>query len=708
MSLFCTKLNNRVKLAKSASLLDAHESLVSLYRSLLKNYDKDLRPSLRHDLPVDVSFTFSLTHIIDVDERNQILTTNAWIHQTWRDYNLIWDPRLFDGITTVHIPFELLWRPDVILYNNAASEYTKSVMSTDIIVSYDGNVSWTMAGIFKSSCGLDVRYYPFDFQNCVLKFASWAYDGTKLILDCHPILGISPTTWKVRNGICTSSSEIFAKIMCFIVFLRFRAQRDSVIYSCCPEPYPFIDVQITIQRRPMFFVFNLILPCVMISGIALLGFYMPSDSGEKVTLGITALLSTTVFLMLVAEGMPPTSEALPLIGIYYGVTIFIVSLTTGMTVFTLNVHHHGQHGKPVPELVQRLAFDYAARLMFIKIEQYHSINDHVEYFYSHSSTNVSRSMSAATVTGHFTELFGGTGDLMATNQLRVCTPTRRGVSSDIPYRSYNNNALLSKTTSSGRPISGSQKSPSDYRGSNKNFKKAPPSLSSMSFKSKRVSFSDDSLSSSSLPPNGIPTVSAAPVTLQALRYRATSKKFHYRPTTTVNPRTKPGEEDKKAPICGGESESESASNEQLACGKAAVATKKPAVFLTTSSPLTPYSSPAKTVNVVAGDGEPSCSADIRVVGSGQQQQRCASLSPAYRPMDNVSPIDVFESEFLRVLAKVHATIERNEMRLAEKDRRNAMKLEWQQVALVLDRFFFYLFVTITVVSSLSIIYQRQI
>uniref|UniRef100_A0A915EFW4 Neurotransmitter-gated ion-channel transmembrane domain-containing protein n=1 Tax=Ditylenchus dipsaci TaxID=166011 RepID=A0A915EFW4_9BILA len=295
-----------------------------------------------------------------------------------------------------------------------------------------------------------------------------------------------------------------------------------------------------------------------------------------------------------------------------------------MTVFTLNVHHHGQHGKPVPELVQRLAFDYAARLMFIKIEQYHSINDHVEYFYSHSSTNVSRSMSAATVTGHFTELFGGTGDLMATNQLRVCTPTRRGVSSDIPY-------------------------------------------------------------------------SAAPVTLQALRYRATSKKVatttadNLPPTkaiqttsfTTDRPQQstqeqKPGEEDKKAPICGGESESESASNEQLTCGKAAVATKKPAVFLTTSSPLTPYSSPAKTVNVVAGDGEPSCSADIRVVGSGQQQQRCASLSQLTDPWTM------------------------NEMRLAEKDRRNAMKLEWQQVALVLDRFFFYLFVTITLDHRLAL------
>lgn len=81
---------------------------------------------------------------------------------------------------------------------------------------------------------------------------------------------------------------------------------------------------------------------------------MPSNSGEKVTLGITSLLSTMVFLMLVAEHLPPTADALPLIGsfqllfkifllsiqilgVYYGVTIFIVSLETALTVLTVSI-----------------------------------------------------------------------------------------------------------------------------------------------------------------------------------------------------------------------------------------------------------------------------------------------------------------------------------------------------------------------------------
>ena len=80
------------------------------------------------------------------------------------------------------------------------------------------------------------------------------------------------------------------------------------------------------------------------------------------TLGITTLLSMTVFLMVIGESMPPTSEKLPLIGeisldsnkpfvrclcqgLYYGVTISLVSLATGLSVVTLNLHHRGLRGR---------------------------------------------------------------------------------------------------------------------------------------------------------------------------------------------------------------------------------------------------------------------------------------------------------------------------------------------------------------------------
>jgi nicotinic acetylcholine receptor len=96
--------------------------------------------------------------------------------------------------------------------------------------------------------------------------------------------------------------------------VKLHAQRNVVYYSCCAEPYPDITYTVQIRRKPLFYVFNMILPCFIITLVALLGFYIPSDSGEKVSMGITTLLSMTVFLMLVAENMPPTSDVLPLVG----------------------------------------------------------------------------------------------------------------------------------------------------------------------------------------------------------------------------------------------------------------------------------------------------------------------------------------------------------------------------------------------------------
>ena len=86
------------------------------------------------------------------------------------------------------------------------------------------------------------------------------------------------------------------------------------IYPDAPGvPYTHVLFTIHFQRLSLYYVFNLVMPCMLISGITVLGFVLPSDSGEKVSLGITVLLSLTVFLLLIAESMPPSGDV-PVIG----------------------------------------------------------------------------------------------------------------------------------------------------------------------------------------------------------------------------------------------------------------------------------------------------------------------------------------------------------------------------------------------------------
>ena len=68
--------------------------------------------------------------------------------------------------------------------------------------------------------------------------------------------------------------------------LAVPGKRNLVKYECCPEPYIDITFKVHIRRRTLYYFFNLIVPCVLISSMALLGFTLPPDSGEKLTLGM--------------------------------------------------------------------------------------------------------------------------------------------------------------------------------------------------------------------------------------------------------------------------------------------------------------------------------------------------------------------------------------------------------------------------------------
>lgn len=67
------------------------------------------------------------------------------------------------------------------------------------------------------------------------------------------------------------------------------------------------------------------------TALTLLSFYLPPESGERLTLVITNLLALTVFMLLVVEIIPVTSETVPLISIYFYGSVFEVSTTVFST-----------------------------------------------------------------------------------------------------------------------------------------------------------------------------------------------------------------------------------------------------------------------------------------------------------------------------------------------------------------------------------------
>uniref|UniRef100_A0A8C4RS74 Neuronal acetylcholine receptor subunit alpha-9 n=1 Tax=Erpetoichthys calabaricus TaxID=27687 RepID=A0A8C4RS74_ERPCA len=318
-----------------------------LLNDLFANYTSALRPVEDTDKALNVTLRITLSQIIDMDERNQILTAYLWIRQVWTDAYLRWNKDDYDGLDTIRIPSSYVWRPDIVLYNNADDQFTGS-METNVVIRHDGQIMWDSPAITKSSCKVDVSFFPFDGQQCRLTFGSWTYNGNQI---------------DILNGLDSGDLTDFVENVEWEV-LGMPAKKNVILYGCCSDPYPDVTYTLKLKRRASFYIFNLLIPCIMISFLAPLGFYLPADSGEKVSLGVTVLLALTVFQLLVAESMPP-SENVPLIGKYYIATMTLITASTALTIFIMNIHHCGPDAKPVPKWAKTIVLQYMAKIFFV-------------------------------------------------------------------------------------------------------------------------------------------------------------------------------------------------------------------------------------------------------------------------------------------------------------------------------------------------------
>lgn len=59
----------------------AHDNMESvLYKRVTDGYDKHARPAVNVSDAVHVHFQLELQQIIDVDEKNQLIELNVWLH----------------------------------------------------------------------------------------------------------------------------------------------------------------------------------------------------------------------------------------------------------------------------------------------------------------------------------------------------------------------------------------------------------------------------------------------------------------------------------------------------------------------------------------------------------------------------------------------------------------------------------------------------
>ncbi|XP_038659726.1 neuronal acetylcholine receptor subunit alpha-4-like isoform X3 [Scyliorhinus canicula] len=183
-----------------------------LLKTLFTGYNKLSRPVINSSDAVLVHFGLSIAQLVDVDEKNQMMTTNVWIKQEWQDFKLRWNPSEYMNVTSLRVPSELLWRPDIVLYNNADGDFAITHL-TKAHLFYSGRIKWTPPAIYKSSCSIDVTFFPFDQQNCTMKFGSWTFDKAKIDLRPAAVIKdgnklIVPTNEALSSSTYPTNAEV--------------------------------------------------------------------------------------------------------------------------------------------------------------------------------------------------------------------------------------------------------------------------------------------------------------------------------------------------------------------------------------------------------------------------------------------------------------------------------------------------------------------
>ena len=176
-----------------------------------------------------------------------------------------------------------------------------------------GQVLLNTVGKDTTFCPMNLKYFPFDKHICQIDFME------------TPRLGVNVTTGNyshyVRKGIVFQKATIETNVQFLIENGEWELENlkldtnpritniEGVVIT-----YPMYTVSFELRRKASFYVIILMVPSILVSLISIIGFLLPSESGEKVSLQLTALLSYSLVFLVIVDIIPPVGGKFPLIG----------------------------------------------------------------------------------------------------------------------------------------------------------------------------------------------------------------------------------------------------------------------------------------------------------------------------------------------------------------------------------------------------------
>eukprot|EP00112_Aurelia_sp_Birch-Aquarium-sp1_P013351 Seg2831.3 transcript_id=Seg2831.3/GoldUCD/mRNA.D3Y31 product="Neuronal acetylcholine receptor subunit alpha-7" protein_id=Seg2831.3/GoldUCD/D3Y31 len=196
-----------------------------------------------------------------------------------------------------------------------------------------------------------------------MKFGSWTYDGYRLNL--------------LSEAKSADLSTYLPNAEWSLVGIP--AEENTKFYQCCKEPFLDVTYTVIVKRRSLFYLCNLIFPMTIIGMLTMLAFLLPAESGERISLAITLLLAMTVFMLVVADIIPATSEVIPLVGVFFSAAMVEMVIMIIVLCYVMRLYHKEPEDPPMQWWMRKYVLNWLAYKTKIRKVEETGQNDAEDY-----------------------------------------------------------------------------------------------------------------------------------------------------------------------------------------------------------------------------------------------------------------------------------------------------------------------------------------
>lgn len=238
--------------------------------------------------PTNIKVGIYLVDFDTIDDKEQSFKLDAYLFLTWKDKRLAYNPKQANTTTKNYLPNQI-WFPDIKAIN---VEGTRETVYSRLTVRPDGTVNYQERFNGKFLTPGDVRSFPFDTQNLnIILEDIGIYENSK-----HLILSVDKSkVGKSQNAFLTEwdIKDVIARVETKKINIE-QHSYDKFIYT------------ITIKRRYQFYVWNILVPLILIIIVSWTVFWSKSYEAN-VVISFSSLLADIAFNIVVADSLPKIS-----------------------------------------------------------------------------------------------------------------------------------------------------------------------------------------------------------------------------------------------------------------------------------------------------------------------------------------------------------------------------------------------------------------